>query len=231
MLAFAASTCASGRARSTSHSENAATSCDPETYSSRSANSPNNNSRSFAMISPPFVVRHGPRSLRRTEPPLDRFRPEPRSSAPPHPSGRSRQKETLDSHGNSTSSRRTHCVSSDSASPSVLGCVSRDQRCARPAPRAPGNPVPAPARIFRVRVSHISMFQNVGSAREMPPKTPRKPMSGCALVSRLFPTFSSGWPLDVVFPVSIFAPQIGSETKTDASRTRIAATAQQTPVG
>jgi hypothetical protein len=57
------------------------------------------------------------------------------------------------------------------------------------------------------------VFQNVGSAREMSPKTPRKPMSGCARFSPLVPTFSSICPLDVVFPVSFFAPQSGRKPK------------------
>jgi hypothetical protein len=73
--------------------------------------------------------------------------------------------------------------------------------------RAPlENPIPTPARIFRARVSHISIFQNVGSALDVRAKTPRNHTSDSASEARAIPTFSHIHTLLFLSPFSIFLP-------------------------
>jgi hypothetical protein len=87
-----------------------------------------------------------------------------------------------------------------------------------------------PARKIRARISHVSIFQNMGSAHVTPPKTPRKPTSGSEPVLRVFPEFSAIHTPARRFSTPIFAPQFGSKTETDASRNPLAPGAQQTAV-
>jgi hypothetical protein len=111
----------------------------------------------------------------------------------------------------------------------------RDARCpARrrymTASRAIPNGVFSPARIFRARISHVSIFRNLGSALTRFAKTPRNHTSGFASFLRLFHAFSAiHTPAPVVRPHS-FHPQNTSKTKTAPSRNFLATTAQQNRV-
>ncbi len=98
------------------------------------------------------------------------------------------------------------------------------------APRAPKNPRFTPARKNRARISHVSIFQNMGSARATPQKSPRNPTLDSPSPAREFPTFSRVHTPAVRFRDPFLRSQNTSEIKTGASHNPFANTAQQTPV-
>jgi hypothetical protein len=98
------------------------------------------------------------------------------------------------------------------------------------ASRAIQNRVFTRARKNLARISHVSIFQSVGTAHAHPSKHPRKhtPGSGAAALEfpKIFRVFLAACGFSLRFP----PPKNGAKTKTDAFRNPLARGAQQTAV-
>jgi hypothetical protein len=103
----------------------------------------------------------------------------------------------------------------------VFRSLSNNQ-ASRPRRAPPETPFPTPARIFRARISHVSIFQNVGSAHAHTSKTPRNPTPGLARETRAFSTFSTLCPAAIVFGAPSSIPRIGAKTISPLSRKPLA---------
>jgi hypothetical protein len=97
-----------------------------------------------------------------------------------------------------------------------------NNRASRSRRAPPEPPFPTPARILRARISHISIFQNVGSAHAHPSKTPRNPTSGLARETRAFSAFFTFFPAAIVFGTPFSTPRIGAKTISALSRKPLA---------
>jgi hypothetical protein len=97
-----------------------------------------------------------------------------------------------------------------------------NNHASRPRRAPPETPFPTPARICRARISHVSIFQNMGSAHAIPPKTPRNPTAGCAHTTRVFSTYFAFFPAVSVLAGLVSTPQFGSTTISPLSRNPVA---------
>ncbi len=130
----------------------------------------------------------------------------------------------------------------DRAPPFLPPCCAVRRHLARDAPfpaqtrcmtasRAIPKRVFTPARKNRARISHVLIFQNVGSAHAHPSETPRNPTSGSGCKTGPFPAFFAIGPAAQRPRHPFRTPQNGPKTVSAPCRKRIASTAQQTPVG
>jgi hypothetical protein len=106
-----------------------------------------------------------------------------------------------------------------------------NNRASRSRRAPPEPPFPTPARILRARISHISIFQNVGSAHAHPPETTHNPTSGSGCETGPFPAFVAIGPAAQRSRHPFRTPQNGPKTVSAPCCKRIASAAQQTPVG
>ena len=93
------------------------------------------------------------------------------------------------------------------ASPSISICI--ENLAVPSAPRDPKKPRFTPARKNHPRISHVSVFQNVGSAHTPPAKTPRNPTLDSPSPAREVPAFSRLHPLGFVVATRSSTPQKG----------------------
>jgi hypothetical protein len=106
-----------------------------------------------------------------------------------------------------------------------------EQRRFPPAPRDPKNTLFTPARKNRAQISHVSFFQNEGSAHPPRAKPPRNHTLDSDAKTRAHPTFSRVHTPRTVFPDPFSTPQNTPESNSSLSRNPIAPIAQQSPVG